>query len=184
MKPITLGDKTYDVHVLFTEEQIKKRVGELAQKINQDYGEKDTVVILLVLHGALLFAADLVRGLAMPTEIESVRLRSYHGTESTGKIELIGSLPKDFSGQHVLIVEDIVDSGRSIDFLLKQLKPLNAKTIKTACLLDKPDAHLFQVAPEYVGYSIGRNFVIGYGLDLDGKYRNLPYVAELVSQGK
>ena len=179
---IKVGDKNYAVQKLFDEKQLSQRVASLAEEINHDLGDTEPVVILMVLHGALLFAADLVRSLRMPTEIESVRLRSYHGTQSSGKIELVGQIPKQLAGKNILIVEDIVDSGKSIEFLLHELASVGAKKIKVACLLDKPASHLVDVKPQYVGFSIGKNFVIGYGLDLDGRYRNLPYVAELVEK--
>ena len=172
-----------EVRVLFTEKEIRNRVETLAAQINRDYGSNEVVVVLLVLHGALLFAADLVRGLSMPTHIESVRLKSYEGIHSTGKVELASSLPQNIRNAHILVVEDIIDSGRSMEFLLAQLKNSGAKSIRIATLLDKPEAHEVAVKADYVGFEIGKNFVIGYGLDLDGKYRNMPYVAELVKTG-
>jgi hypoxanthine phosphoribosyltransferase len=177
---IEVGNRTMSVQPLFTEARIKARVAELAAEISQAHGSQENLVILVVLHGALLFAADLVRGLTMPTEIETVRLRSYHGTESTGAVELVGALPS-LQGKHVLVVEDIVDTGKSISFLKERLATAGLRSLKVATLLDKPDAHGPETAPDYTGFSIGRNFVIGYGLDLDGRYRNLPYVAELVA---
>lgn len=177
---IQVGDRVMTVRPLFTETQIKARVAELASEISKAHGSQESLVILVVLHGALLFAADLVRGLAMPTEIETVRLRSYHGTQSTGTVELVGTLPV-LQGKHVLVVEDIVDTGKSIAFLKEHLANAGVRSLKIAALLDKPEAHGPETAPHYTGFSIGRNFVIGYGLDLDGRYRNLPYVAELLS---
>lgn len=179
---IQLGEKLFSVKKLFDEKQLSDRIVTLADQINKDFGETEPLIILMVLHGALLFTADLVRALKMPTEIESVRLRSYHGTESTGKVEVIGQIPNQLNGKNVLIVEDIVDSGKSVEFLLNLLSKAGAKQIKIACLLDKPASHTVPVTPDYVGFSIGKNFVIGYGLDLDGRYRNLPYVAELVQK--
>lgn len=177
---IQVENVNYQVKVLFTEAELKQRIDILAQKINTQYSAEEPLVILVILHGALLFAADLVRGLTMPTEIESVRLKSYHGTQSTGKVELVGAIPPGIRGKNVLLVEDIVDSGRSLSFLIPKLKDEGAKSVKVATLLDKPSAHQVPITPEFIGFSIGKNFVIGYGLDLDGRYRNLPYVAELV----
>lgn len=182
---IRVGDRDMSVSPLFTESQIKARVGELSAEISRDLGSAEPLVILVVLHGALLFAADLVRGLTMPTEIESVRLKSYHGTQSAGTVEVVGSLP-DIAGKRVLIVEDIVDTGRSIATLKERIAGLGdrgPKVVRVAALLDKPEAHDASLVPDYTGFSIGRNFVIGYGLDLDGRYRNLPYIAELKAQG-
>jgi hypoxanthine phosphoribosyltransferase len=109
-----------------------------------------------------------------------VRIKSYQGTRSTGKIELLSQLPERLAGRHVLIVEDIIDSGRSIAFLREELRALGVASLRVAALLDKPEAHEESIQADYVGFQIGRNFVIGYGLDLDGNYRNLPYVAEVV----
>jgi hypoxanthine phosphoribosyltransferase len=176
---IKVGHTVMVVKPLFTETKIKARVGQMAAEISNAHGSHETLVVLVVLHGALLFAADLVRGLTMPTEIESVRLKSYKGTESTGTVQLEGAIP-NLEGKHVLVVEDIVDSGRSIAFLKNHLAQSGAKSIKIAALLDKPDAHGADTAPDYTGFAIGRNFVIGYGLDLDGRFRNLPFVAELI----
>lgn len=168
-----------NVKILFSENDIRERTKKIAQQINNDYGNKETLVILIVLHGALIFAADLVRNLEMPTEIETVRIKSYEGMTSTGEIKFVTPLPKDLAGKHVLVVEDIVDTGRSIDFLKKELQKTHATSIKFCTLLDKPEAHAFNISTDYVGFNIGKNFVIGYGLDLDGQYRNLPYVADL-----
>lgn len=187
MTPATIrvGDRDMSVSPLFTESQIKARVGELSAEISRDHGSSEPLVILVVLHGALLFAADLVRGLTMPTEIETVRLRSYHGTQSSGTVEVVGGLP-DLAGKSVLIVEDIIDTGKSIATLKERIATLGEggpKSVRIAALLDKPEAHDPSLRPDYTGFSIGRNFVIGYGLDLDGRYRNLPYIAELKAKG-
>lgn len=180
MKVIVNGQQ-HDVKVLFSEQQIHKRITELADQINaQPTPDGSALVVLVVLHGALLFAADLVRRITMPTEIESVRIKSYQGTKSTGKIELLSQLPERLKGRHVLIVEDIIDSGRSIAFLQQELTSLGVESLRIAALLDKPDAHNESIRADYVGFNIGRNFVIGYGLDLDGHFRNLPFVAEVI----
>lgn len=178
---IKVGGQDRDVRVLFSEEQIRARIVTIANEINAaPTPDGSALVVLVVLHGALLFAADLIRHLNMPTEIESVRIRSYHGTQSTGKIELLSELPQRLNGRHILIVEDIIDSGRSIVFLREKLSQLGVASLKVAALLDKPEAHASAIKADYVGFEIGRNFVIGYGLDLDGHYRNLPYVAEVL----
>lgn len=178
---IQVGGQTRDVRVLFSEQQIQQRINELAHTINsKPPADGSALVVLVVLHGALLFAADLVRRITMPTEIESVRIKSYQGTQSTGKIELLSQLPERLKGRHVLIVEDIIDSGRSISFLRNELNKLGVASLQIAALLDKPDAHEEHIQADFIGFKIGRNFVIGYGLDLDGHYRNLPYVAEVV----
>jgi hypoxanthine phosphoribosyltransferase len=179
---LAVGDTVKQVRPLFSEEQIRARVAELSQAINVDFGTKEPLIVLIVLHGAILFAADLIRGLEMPTEIETLRLKSYHGTQSTGKVELVGKVP-NLKGKQVLVVEDIIDTGKSLErlrLLWQELGEQGPRTVKVASLLDKPAAHPPHLAPDYVGFSIGNAFVIGYGLDLDGRYRNLPYVAQLV----
>ncbi|MEN9530513.1 MAG: hypothetical protein RI932_2386 [Pseudomonadota bacterium] len=178
---ILVGGQPRDVRVLFSEQQIHERIVAIASQINaQPTPDGSALVVLVVLHGAFIFAADLVRHISLPTEIESVRIKSYQGTRSTGKIELLSQLPERLAGRHVLIVEDIIDSGRSIAFLREELRALGVASLRVAALLDKPEAHEESIQADYVGFQIGRNFVIGYGLDLDGNYRNLPYVAEVV----
>lgn len=177
---IDVHGKSMTAKLMLSTEQIQARVNELSQQINNDYPADEPLVVLIVLHGAILFAADLVRGLNMPTVIETTRLRSYEGTQSTGHIELVTPIPPGISGKQVLIVEDIIDSGRSIAFLLPKVKEAGAKSIKIAALLDKPEAHESLIKADYAGFEIGKHFVIGYGLDLDGRFRNLPYIAELV----
>lgn len=176
---INVDGTLMNVSVLFSERDIRERTKIIAQQINRDYGINDTLVILIVLHGALIFGADLVRNLEMPTEIETIRIKSYEGTSSTGKVNLITPLPSTLAGKHVLVVEDIVDTGRSIHFLLKELQKTEAISIKVCSLLDKPEAHEFPIKADYIGFNILKNFVIGYGLDLNSKYRNLPYIANL-----
>lgn len=178
---INVGGTERDVRILFSEDKIRGRVIEIANEINAaPPPDGSALVMLVVLHGALIFAADLARHINMPTEIESVRIRSYQGTQSTGKIELLSELPTRLKGRHVLIVEDIIDSGRSIAFLIDQLKAIGVASQRVVALLDKPEAHEEKVKADFVGFEIGRNFVIGYGLDLDGHYRNLPHIAEVL----
>jgi hypoxanthine phosphoribosyltransferase len=176
---VKVGNRDMTANVLLSEEQIRDRTAELAAQINANHPKGEPLVILIVLHGAILFAADLVRKLSMPTQIETTRLKSYVGTVSSGEITLAIPVPAAVAGKHVLIVEDIIDSGRSLSFLVPKVHEAGAKSIRIAALLDKPEAHETETTADYVGFSIGKNFVIGYGLDLDGEYRNLPYIAEL-----
>jgi hypoxanthine phosphoribosyltransferase len=167
--------------ILFSEQELQKKVKELAQKINQDYGTKNTLTILVVLHGALIFGSDLIRNLEMPTALETVRLKSYQGTSNTGSLTLVTPLPQNLEGKHVLVVEDIVDTGQSLSFLKQELEKTQAASVKLCTLLDKPqEVRQSLLQPDYTAFQIGKNFVIGYGLDLDGKFRNLPYIAELI----
>ena len=171
--------KIHATRPLFSESQIQNRVGELAKEISSAFPHDEIITVLVVLHGSFLFAADLVRKLSHPTEILSVRLKSYEGTSSTGKVTCEGVFP-DLGGKSVLVVEDIVDTGRSLQFLLDTIRLQKPKSLRVASLLDKPGQYPPELKPDHVGFSIGKNFVIGYGLDLDGRFRNLPYVAELI----
>ncbi len=177
---IQVNQKLMDVKTLFSESQIQERIQILAKKINTDYKSTEPLIIMIVLNGAFIFAADLVRYLNMPTEIETVRLKSYEGMSSTGHIQLLTPLSENFSGKNILIVEDIVETGRTLHFLMDELKKRDAKSVKICTLLNKPEAHESPLSLDYICFDIGKNFVIGYGLDLDGKYRNIPYIAELV----
>lgn len=182
MDKIDVNGSLMDVRVLFSAEKIHQRTKKLADQINHDYGTTETLAVLIVLNGAFVFAADLVRMLQMPTEIESIRMKSYEGTQSSGHIQLLMPLPDNLAGKHVLIVEDIVDTGRSLSFLWKELQRVGAASVKICSLLNKPLSHESKdLKIDYVGFDIGKNFVIGYGLDLDSKYRNLPYIADLIS---
>lgn len=176
---INVDGTLMNVGILYSELDIYERTKIIAQKINDDFGTKDTLIVLIVLHGALVFGADLIRNLEMPTEIETVRLKSYEGTSSTGKINLITALPNSLSGKQVLIIEDIIDTGRSIHFLINEINKMGASTVKVCSLLNKPDSHEIDVQVDYIGFNISKDFVIGYGLDLNGKFRNLPYIANL-----
>ena len=179
MDIIEVDGKKMKSNIMFSAAQIQTRVQELGEKIAADYPAGTPITVLIILNGALLFAADLVRHLPHPTEIETMRLQSYHGMESTGIVSLVGTEPVHLKDKHVLVVEDIVDTGRSIKKLTEILNKVGCASIRTACLLDKPKSHIENISVNYVGFSIGPNFVIGYGLDLDGLYRNLPYIAEL-----
>lgn len=178
-----IGQKTYETRVLFSQEAIATRVAGLARQIEETLPIEDELVVLVVLDGAFIFAADLVRQIDRTTRVESVKLKSYDGMHSTGAVEVLKGLPEDLDGKHVLVVEDIVDTGRTIAKLMEQLKQHRTASCRIAVLLDKPEAHLVEIKIDFVGFSVGRNFVIGYGLDADGQYRNLPYIAEVMTDG-
>ncbi len=177
---IEVNGTTRNTRCLLSAQALDERIRLLAKEINQHYSQNETLVVLMVLHGSLLFTADLVRHFTMPTQIESIRLKSYEGLESTGHIKMLSTLPNSIKNKNVLIVEDIVDSGRTLVFLINELNKHGVKSVKTCTLLNKPEAHLTPLSPEYVGFNIGKNFVLGYGLDVDGKYRNIPYIAEII----
>jgi hypoxanthine phosphoribosyltransferase len=123
--------------------------------------------------------ADLVRKISCPMNIEFIGVSSYEGTSSTGEVRITSDLYQEIRGRHVLVVEDIVDTGRTVDFLLDVLRVRGPKSLKICTLLSKPDAHIMNNKVDYVGFEITNEFVVGYGLDLDGNYREIPYIAQI-----
>lgn len=161
--------------VLIDEETISKRIIQLADQINNDYkGEKLTLICIL--KGSLYFYADLSRKINLDTELEFIRVSSYEGENSTGKIDFKLDLDEEVTNKNVIVVEDIVDTGNTLDSLLKHLKKQKPKSLKLCTLLDKKDRRETEVPIDYVGFKIPNHFVIGYGLDLDQKYRNIPEI--------
>lgn len=161
---------------LLTEDQIRVRVQELGAQLTQDYAGKDLVVIGL-LNGVFPFIADLVRAMDMDLNISFMQVASYGGgTESTGEVHILKDLDRGIQGRHALIVEDIVDTGLTLFKVGKLLRDREPASLKVCTLLDKPSRRKVQVPVDYVGFTIEDHFVVGYGLDLDDKLRNLPYV--------
>lgn len=166
-----------DVKVLITEDQIRQRIKELAAGVNEDFGSEELYVIC-VLKGAVIFAADLVRELKMPVKMEFIRLSSYGGSRtSSGKVNAVDITLPDLNNKNVLIVEDIVDTGLTAKFLLDFIG-LNFKTKSTkfCAFLDKKIFRQTDIEPDYYGFEVDDKFVIGYGLDYNGYYRNLRYI--------
>ena len=161
--------------VLFSKEELEKRITEMAKEIDKDYVEKE-IVVICVLKGAIFFTVDLLKNMETDTTIEFVRISSYVGTESTGTINLNIGLDTDITGKDVLIVEDIIDTGNSLKFLKDYLGERKPKSLKIAVLLDKKEKRKAQIDVDYTGYVIPNKFVVGYGFDIDQKYRNLPYI--------
>ncbi len=165
--------------ILISESQIQNRIQELGKQITQDY-ENQELVLICVLRGATLFFADLVREISLPLRFEFLQTSSYNdSTEPSKNIEFIREGSNYVKQKHVLIVEDIIDTGQTLTFLIKHLQPLEPKTIKICTLLDKPSRRQFSVSVDYIGFEIPNVFVVGYGLDYSQKYRNLPYIAVL-----
>lgn len=164
---------------LFTSEEIQRKIHELGARISTDYAEKDLLVIG-VLKGALFFMSDLLRGLRI-----SVRMDFIHCTSSVSKgkdgnpVQMISDLNEDVKDKHVLLVEDIMDSGVTIDYLKRMLMDRGPATLKVCVLLDKPDRRKVQIEADYAGFRIPNKYVVGYGLDYMDRYRNLPYIAVL-----
>lgn len=163
---------------LFDEQKIASRIRELGAQISRDYGG-ESLVVVGVMKGAFVFVADLVRSISCPLKVEFIGVSSYSGTKSTGTVRLTYDLTADIRDKHVLLVEDIIDTGYTIDYLLETLKVRGPKSLKVAAFLSKPEAHKMATTIDYCGFEISKEFVIGYGLDLDQYYRNLPYVAQV-----
>jgi hypoxanthine phosphoribosyltransferase len=162
---------------LYSEERIHTRVDELGREISRDFLGRD-LLLIGVLNGGFIFTADLCRSIAIPHEIDFVGASSYgNGMSSSGKIEYTKLLKEPITGKSVLIVEDIVDTGRTLEFLIHDLKKQNPKDLKVAALFWKREKANPNVKVDYFGFVIEDEFLVGYGLDLAGKFRNLPYVA-------
>lgn len=167
--------------ILFTPEQVSARVSELGRQISADYAGKD-LVLVGILKGAFVFLADLIRAISIPLEVDFVAVSSYGvSTRTSGVVRIIKDLEESVEGKHVLIVEDIVDTGLTLklSYLLDNLKTRKAASVRICTLLDKPAQRETDVTAEYVGFVIPDKFVIGYGLDYDGLYRNLPFIGVL-----
>lgn len=162
--------------ILIPSEDIQRRVAELGREISTDY--KDTVPILVsILKGGVVFQADLMRRLSILHEIDFLSVSSYNGgTQSTGVVKILKDLQNSITGRDVLLVEDIVDTGLTLTYLRTILEARNPRSLKVCTLLNKVDARLQDVPIEYVGFDIPNEFVIGYGLDYDEKYRHLPFI--------
>ena len=166
-------------HVLLTEEQIRDRLLELAAQIDIDYADKD-LLLVGVLKGAVMVMADLARSLHRSVDMDWMAVSSYgSGTTSSGVVRILKDLDADLNGRNVLVVEDILDSGLTLSWLLKNLTSRNPSSVEVFTLLRKPDAMKVNVAPRYVGFDIPNEFVVGYGLDYAEKYRNLRCVGTL-----
>ena len=169
-----------DFDPLYDEAALAARIKALGEEISRDVAnDSDNLVLVCVLKGAMVFMADLMRHLPTSVTCDFLRLSSYSGTQSTGRVRFDFDLTQPIKGKDVLIVEDIVDTGRSMHFLLKALEAREPKSLSICPLLDKPARRVKQVPIRYTGFSIEDRFVIGYGLDLEGRYRNLPYIAAL-----
>lgn len=165
--------------ILLSEEEIKQRVFELGKQISEDYQGKD-VVVVGVLRGAFVFLADLVRAIEMPVAIDFISVSSYgSGTSSTGVVRFLKDLDEEVSGRHVLLVEDIIDSGITLKYLLENMKTRKPLSVCICTLLSKPERRKVEIDVAYNGFTIPDHFVVGYGLDYSEKYRNLPYVGIL-----
>jgi hypoxanthine phosphoribosyltransferase len=169
-------------HVLVSETAIKRRVTALAAQINRAYRGKDLTVIAIV-NGAIIFTADLLRQLRSPLRLDCIRAASYHaGTAATGKPVIIDNLKLDIAGHDVLLVDDILDTGNTLSAVRELLVAKGAKSVRTCVLLDKKARRVVPFEAEYVGFEIPNEFVVGYGLDFNERYRNIPCIGVLKSK--
>jgi hypoxanthine phosphoribosyltransferase len=175
-KEINIHDKTFSIYI--PESEIQNRVAAIAAEMNAKY-KGQTPLIISVLNGAFMFTSDLMKLLDFPCELCFIRVSSYEGLESTGKLKQLIGLSEDPKGRHVILVEDIVDTGHTISALVEQISASNPESLSVCSLLVKPDRHETEVNITFSGFVIPDRFVVGYGLDLDGLGRNLPHIYQL-----
>lgn len=167
---------TDNIKVLISEEQVKERIGELAKQISKDY-EGKSVHLICILKGSVFFSCDLARKITLPVTMDFMSVSSYgNETVSSGRVKIVKDLDESIQGKDVLIIEDIIDSGRTLAYLTELLASRAPSSLNICTLLDKPERRVTDVDVKYVGFEIPDEFVLGYGLDYQQKYRNLPYV--------
>lgn len=165
--------------ILFTKQEIDMMVHKIASQINEDFAGEELIAVI-ILKGSLIFAADLIRCLTVNVKLDFMQASSYgNGTTSSGVINIKKDIDTDIKGKNVLIIEDIIDSGTTLNLLKKEIQDRGAKTVKIASLLSKPDRRVVDVEVEYIGTDIPDEFVVGYGLDMDEKYRQMDYIGIL-----
>ena len=164
------------IEVLLTEEEIDRRIQEIGDQISRDYAGRQ-VHMVCVLKGGSFFMCDLAKRVTVPVSIDFMSVSSYGGdTKSSGVVRIVKDLDEPLKDRHVIVIEDIVDSGRTLSYLLDMLRSRGAADVRLCTLLDKPDRRVVDVKVDYTGFEIPDEFVVGYGLDYDQKYRNLPYI--------
>ena len=165
-----------EIHVLFNQKEMEQRIDELAKQIEKDYEGKE-ITVLCVLKGASFFTIQLTQKIKNNMEFQFIELSSYgNNTTSSGTITIKRDMEHSLKGKNVLIVEDIIDTGRTMQFLLERIKKENIESVKVATLLDKPERRVVELTADYVGFTIPNKFVLGYGMDYEEYYRNLPYI--------
>ncbi len=168
--------KKVKVYNLISKEEIAQKVEEIGKKISADYKNKNPLLVG-VLKGAWVFLADLVRHIDIPITCDFLQVSSYNsGTETTGVVKIISDLTSPIEGRDVIIVEDIVDTGLTLQYLIEMLELRKPNSLKICALLDKPARHRVEIKIDYLGFTIPNKFVVGYGIDFDEKFRNLPYI--------
>lgn len=173
--------------ILYGEDEIREKCREIGEKINRDYKDKN-LVLVGILKGSLMFMGDLMKEIKLPVEVDFMAVSSYGlGSESSGIVRILKDLDMDIENKDILFVEDIIDSGNTLDYLTRYMLTRKASSVEIVCLLDKPSRRLKDVAIKYKGFEIPDDFIVGYGIDYAEKYRNLPFIASLkreVYEGK
>ena len=167
------------ISVMIPEDQVEKRIEEMAAQISEDYRGKE-VHLVCILKGSIFFTCELAKRLEIPVTIDFMSVSSYGaGTSSSGVVRLVKDLDEPLEGKHVIVIEDIVDSGRTLSYLMGNLSRRSPASLRLCTLLDKPDRRVTDVKVDYTGFEIPDEFVVGYGLDLDQRYRNLTYIGKI-----
>jgi len=180
MEKVTLRGKTFEL--LIPEWEIKQRIKELAEEINRFFPPEEELVVVGLLKGSFIFLSDLVRELNRPLYVDFIAAGSYVGTESSGNVEIKKDLEMDIKGKNVLLVDDILDTGRTFKKVLELLKLKEPKKLKTCVLLDKPERRVVDIEADFVGFKIPDRFVVGYGLDWDELGRHLKHIYAMVEE--
>ena len=171
--------KRANLKILFNKAQIERRINEIGFSISKNFAG-EIPIFICVLNGSFIFFADLIRSISINCEIDFIKVSSYQGKKTTGKITLEKDISSDIKGRHIIIVEDIIDSGKTINFLLEKFKQKNCQSISIVSMLKKPNSFNFQLINEFIGFEIKQEFVVGYGLDYNQKFRNLADICILV----
>ncbi len=165
-----------NVRVMISEEAVDEKIAQMAEVINEEY-KGESVHLICILKGSVFFTCELAKRITLPVTIDFMQVSSYgDGTESSGRVRIAKDLDESVEGKNIIVIEDIIDSGRTLSYLMSILKARNPKTIKLCTLLDKPDRRVVDINVDYTGFTIPDEFVVGYGLDYAQKYRNLPYI--------
>jgi len=173
-----MTESTFEPIILLSTEQIQQRVRELGEEISRDYRSEADLHLVCVLKGAFMFLGDLIRSLELPVTIDFMAVSTYaKGMTSSGEVRLVKDLDSGLQDRNVVIVEDIVDTGLTLSYLQEILRAREPRSLRTACLLNKPSRRVVEVSVDYIGFTIEDRFVVGYGLDYAEKYRNLPYIS-------
>lgn len=169
-----------EINVLINKGKLEKRIEEMGKQIQKDYQGKE-IVFVGILKGSVMFMAELAKNIKSSVELDFMDVSSYEGTESTKKVKINKDIRNSIGGKDVIIVEDIIDTGRTLTYVLEYLKQKNPNSIKIATMLSKPSRRVMELNVDYIGFAIEDQFVVGYGLDYNEKYRNLPYIGYIES---